>query len=90
MSDTRLEQLMTEARQQLALDPEFLRELQDDFEFADGDHDGHIDFGEFSGLLDELGAEMSATDLRIGFEEIDTDRNGRIGFYEFVAWWTKG
>jgi Ca2+-binding EF-hand superfamily protein len=80
---------MTEARRHLASDPEALQELRDDFEFADGDDDGYIDLGEFSGLLDELGAEMSATDLHIGFQEIDTDRNGRISLDEFVAWWTQ-
>jgi Ca2+-binding EF-hand superfamily protein len=68
---------------------EVLQEMQENFEFADGDHDGQIDFGEFAGLMDSLGAEMSGPELRIGFEEIDTDRNGRVGLEEFVAWWTQ-
>jgi len=80
---------MTGARQHQAPRPEVLQELLEDFEFADGDHDGYIDFGEFSGLLDDLGADMSGAELRIGFQEIDTDRNGRIGLDEFVAWWTQ-
>jgi len=80
---------MMEARQHAAPMSEALQELRDDFEFADGDHDGYIDFGEFSCLMDDLGAEMSGKDLRIGFQEIDTDRNGRIGLDEFVAWWTQ-
>ena len=70
-------------------EPEALRELGEDFEFADDDHDGYIDFAEFSALLDGLGAEMSGTDLRIGFQEIDTDRDGRINRQEFIAWWTR-
>jgi len=69
--------------------PEALQELSEDFEFADGDHDGFVDFAEFTELLDGLGAEMSGTDLRIGFQEIDTDRDGRIGLQEFIAWWTR-
>ena len=80
---------MTEARRHLAPDPEAQQELRDDFESADGDRDGYIDFGEFSGLMDELGAEMSATDLRIGFQEIDVDRNGRISLDEFITWWAQ-
>ncbi len=69
--------------------PEALQELGEDFEFADGDHDGYIDFAEFTALLDDLGAEMSGKDLRIGFQEIDTDRDGRINLQEFVAWWSR-
>jgi Ca2+-binding EF-hand superfamily protein len=69
--------------------PEALQELGEDFEFADGDHDGYIDFAEFTALLDGLGAEMSGPDLRIGFQEIDADRDGRISQPEFVAWWTR-
>ena len=65
-----------------------VQELQEDFSSADDDHDGFIDFGEFTGLMEGLGAEMSTTDLRIGFKEIDTDRDGRIGLSEFVAWWS--
>ncbi len=38
--------------------------------------------------MEGLGADMSTTDLRIGFKEIDTDRDGRIGLGEFVAWWS--
>ncbi len=80
---------MTGVRQHQAPKPEVLQELLEDFEFGDGDHDGYIDFGEFSRLLDDLGADMSGAELRIGFQEIDTDRNGRIGLDEFVAWWTQ-
>ena len=80
---------MTQARQHAMPKSEVLQELQDDFGFADSDHDGHIDFGEFTALMENLGAEMSGTDLQIGFQEIDTDRNGRIGLTEFIAWWTQ-
>lgn len=69
--------------------PEVHQELQDDFAFADGDQDGFIDLGEFTGLMDGLGAEMSSTDLRIGFQAIDSDHDGRINLGEFIAWWTQ-
>lgn len=80
---------MTETARDTILDPEVIEELQEDFSVADDDHDGYIDFSEFTGLLDSLGAEMSSTDLRIGFQEVDTDHDGRIALGEFVAWWTQ-
>ena len=80
---------MTESARHAILDPEVFEELQEDFTVADDDHDGYIDFGEFTGLLDDLGAEMSSTDLRIGFHAVDTDRDGRIALGEFIAWWTQ-
>jgi calmodulin len=80
---------MTVASECMVPKSEVLQELEDDFAFADSDHDGYVDFGEFTGLMDNLGAEMSGTDLHIGFQEIDTDRNGRIGLTEFIAWWTR-
>jgi len=68
---------------------ELLRELKEDFEEADSDQDGHIDFGEFKTLLEDLEAGMSDGELRIGFREIDSDRDGSIDFREFSAWWTE-
>jgi len=70
-------------------EPEVLQELREDFESADDDQDGYIDFAEFTGLMDGLGADMSGTELRIGFNEIDTNVDGRIGLQEFVAWWAR-
>jgi hypothetical protein len=31
---------------------------------------------------------MSGEECRIGFAEIDTNRDGRIQFDEFLNWWT--
>ena len=70
-------------------DEELMQELQEDFAQADSDHDGRINFEEFSALLADLEAGMSAQELRIGFHEIDTDRDGRIDLREFVTWWTE-
>lgn len=69
---------------------ERLEELREDFEAVDDDQDGRIDFGEFSGLMDNLNAQMSDDVLRIGFAEIDTDGDGRISLAEFVAWRARG
>jgi calmodulin len=62
-------------------------ELRADFAYNDRDGDGHIAFPEFCALLDNLDAEMSAEEKKLGFHEIDTDKNGAIDFDEFVAWW---
>ena len=70
------------------LTQEQLAELREDFEFNDGNHDGRIDYDEFSELVGLLDENIEAAALRIGFREIDTDHDGMIGFEEFVDWWT--
>jgi Ca2+-binding EF-hand superfamily protein len=65
-----------------------LAELRATFNFNDANGDGVLSFDEFVGLLIGLESGMSHDEARIGFEEIDTDRNGAIGFEEFLAWWT--
>jgi Ca2+-binding EF-hand superfamily protein len=69
--------------------PESPRELRADFRAVDADEDGCINFAEFTALMENLEAEMSAAELQIGFGEIDTNRDGRIDLHEFVAWWTE-
>ncbi len=55
---------------------------------ADKDDDGQINYQEFRALVRELdGDEMPDDVLRIGFEETDTDGNGRINIDEFRTWW---
>lgn len=68
--------------------PAGTRELKEEFVLADLDRDGRIDFAEFARLMQGLEAEMSGTDLQIGFQEIDTDADGLIDFREFVDWWS--
>lgn len=62
-------------------------ELRETFDHFDGDKNGKIDLAEFSDLLEAIGAGMSGTDAKIGFDAIDTDGNHTIDFGEFVAWW---
>ena len=64
------------------------RELIQEFAAADRDNDGRIDFGEFRLLLEGLDAAMSTEEMRIGFGEVDADRDGLIDCREFVDWWT--
>jgi Ca2+-binding EF-hand superfamily protein len=68
--------------------PEIAGELQENFDNVDSNEDGRIDFGEFKLLLENLEAQMSETDLRIGFREIDTDHDGCISLGELAAWWS--
>jgi calcium-binding protein CML len=69
------------------LQPEELKELRESFRYNDADKDGLIEFAEFLEMLEQLEAETSADEARIGFDEIDTDGNGAINFSEFVDWW---
>lgn len=63
-------------------------ELQKEFMLADRDHDGHVNFEEFTRLLDGLDAGMARSDMHIGFREVDTNRDGLIDCQEFIDWWS--
>lgn len=62
-------------------------ELRREFKLADQDHDGRVDFSDFRQLLIGLEADMSEQEMRIGFHEVDTDRDGLIDQQEFTEWW---
>lgn len=68
---------------------EELDELRETFDYNDRDGDGRIQLIEFSAMLDELEAEMSDSDIEIGFKDIDTNDDGLIDFGEFVDWWAE-
>ena len=68
---------------------EELDELRETFDYNDRDGDGLIEPDEFAAMLDELEADMSEAETRVGFREIDTNDDGKIDFGEFVAWWTE-
>jgi calmodulin/calcium-binding protein CML/plastin-2 len=68
---------------------EQLEELRDTFDYNDRDEDGRIELDEFIDMLDELEAEMSEQEAKVGFQDIDTNDDGLIDFKEFVAWWTE-
>ena len=68
---------------------ETIDELREAFEYNDRDGDGRIEPDEFVTMLDELEANMSAKEAKIGFQDIDTNDDGLIDFDEFVAWWTE-
>ena len=68
---------------------EELDELREAFDYNDRDGDGRMQVDEFSAMLDELEAEMSDSDVEIGFKDIDTNDDGLIDFDDFLAWWTE-
>lgn len=69
--------------------PEEIAELRESFNYNDPNADGKIDLDEFRRMLDDLEAGVSADEARIGFDEIDTDDDGAIGFDEFISWWSE-
>jgi Ca2+-binding EF-hand superfamily protein len=60
--------------------------LREDFDFNDLNHDGRLTLGEFIRFMKSVDEDMTAGECQVGFEEIDTDRDGAIQFDEFVAW----
>ena len=64
-----------------------LSDLQEYFGDCDNDGDGRIQYGEFEALLRYLGVRSTDLDLDMWFREIDTDHDGFIDMYEFVAGW---
>lgn len=67
---------------------EQLDELRETFDYNDRDGDGLIELDEFVAMLEELEADTSEAETRVGFRDIDTNDDGKIDFAEFVAWWT--
>jgi Ca2+-binding EF-hand superfamily protein len=63
--------------------------LREDFDFNDLNRDGHLTLGEFIRFMRGADENMTAEECQIGFDEIDTNRDGAIGFDEFFAWWTQ-
>jgi calmodulin len=63
-------------------------ELREAFDYNDRNADGMIQLEEFLEMLEDLEADMSDREARIGFQDIDTNDDGLIDFGEFVAWWT--
>ncbi len=63
--------------------------MREDFNFNDADRDGRISLAEFVRFMSTLDPEMTAEDCRIGFEIIDANGDGSIGFDEFMAWWSE-
>ncbi len=62
-------------------------EIRETFQHFDRDGNGTMDIAEFSDLMKALGATGGPDELAAGLEALDSNRNGRIDFDEFAAWW---
>ena len=62
-------------------------EIEELFEKNDTDGNGDIDFAEFAALMGDLDPQMPHSALEIGFRDIDTNKDARINFDEFLSWW---
>ena len=69
------------------LSEDHLQQVRENFDFADTDGNGLIDFKEFRGLLKVLSPESRTQQAAEGFSMIDTNSDGQIDFDEFVEWW---
>ncbi len=61
--------------------------LREDFLHFDSNRDGRLEYGEFARFLAVLRAGVTEQEQRLGFHEIDEDRDGTIDFEEFLDWW---
>ena len=63
--------------------------LREDFDFNDLNRDGRLTLGEFMRFMRSADEDMTAEECQIGFDEVDTNRDGVIDFEEFLTWWTQ-
>ena len=63
--------------------------LREDFDFNDLNHDGRLTLGEFIRFMRNVDENLTSEECQIGFETIDTNRDGAIEFDEFFAWWSE-
>jgi hypothetical protein len=61
-------------------------EVEEMFDRIDENGDRSISFAEYARLMREMDHDKPDTELRAGFDVIDTDRDGRVSFEEFQAW----
>lgn len=64
--------------------------LRETFDFNDINKDGRLTLGEFIRFMESVDESLTAAECEIGFDEVDTNRDGAIGFDEFYQWWTRG
>jgi calmodulin len=63
--------------------------LREDFDLNDLNRNGWLTLGEFIRFMENVDEDATAEGCQIAFDEIDSNRDGRIDFEEFVTWWTE-
>jgi calmodulin len=63
--------------------------LRESFDYNDLNRDGRLTLGEFIRFMRNTDEDITPEECQIGFDEIDTNRDGVIDFTEFHAWWTE-
>ena len=63
--------------------------LRETFDFNDINKDGRLTLGEFIRFMQSTDENLTSAECEIGFEEIDSDRDGAISFDEFFEWWAR-
>jgi calmodulin len=66
-----------------------LSRIRENFDFADTDANGLLDFAEFSSLLRVLAPDCTIQQTAEGFSMVDTNSDGQIDYDEFLAWWRR-
>jgi len=52
--------------------------MREDFDFNDLNRDGRLSLGEFIRFMGNVDEDITTEELQIGFDEIDTNRDGAI------------
>lgn len=63
--------------------------LRETFDFNDVNKDGRLTLGEFIRFMESTDENITSEECEIGFDAIDSDRDGAISFDEFHEWWTR-
>jgi hypothetical protein len=63
-------------------------ELLDIFQKYDRNRTGYIEAPGFARLLEALGQNITDEELQMAFDDIDTERSGKISWKQFKNWWT--
>jgi len=63
--------------------------LRESFDANDLNRDGRLTLGEFIRFMEALDESLTSEECQIGFDEIDSNRDGAVDFDEFHAWWTR-
>lgn len=64
--------------------------MRESFESFDKDKSGQLDLDEVVKLAESLGAKTTKKDLEALFKSIDANRDNKLSFDEFLAWYRVG